>query len=94
MPFSLTNAPAVFQNLINDVLRDMLNCFVFVYLDDILIFSSNLQEHVQHVNLESGAEHKWRLWARSEFVFWLQVSCGARPLPRRRLHWLIDCGKC
>ena len=51
MPFGLTNVPAVFQNLINDVLRDMLNCFVFVYLDDILIFSRNLQEHVQHVNL-------------------------------------------
>ncbi len=51
MPFGLVNAPAVFQALINDVLRDMLNRFVFVYLDDILIFSKNLQEHVQHVRL-------------------------------------------
>lgn len=51
MPFSLTNAPAVFQALINDVLRDMLNHFVFVYLDDILIFSRTLEEHVQHVRL-------------------------------------------
>uniref|UniRef100_A0A4W5NCK3 Gypsy retrotransposon integrase-like protein 1 n=1 Tax=Hucho hucho TaxID=62062 RepID=A0A4W5NCK3_9TELE len=49
MPFGLTNAPAVFQALINDVLRDMLNIFVFVYLDDILIFSSSLQEHTKHV---------------------------------------------
>lgn len=39
MPFGLTNAPAVFQALINDVLRDFLNLFVFVYLDGILIFS-------------------------------------------------------
>lgn len=39
MPFCLTNAPVVFQTLGNDVLRDMLNTFVFVYLDDILIFS-------------------------------------------------------
>ena len=38
MPFGLTNAPAVFQALINDVLRYMINHFVFVYLDDILIF--------------------------------------------------------
>lgn len=38
MPFGCTNAPAVFQNLVNDVLRDILNVFVFVYLDDILIF--------------------------------------------------------
>lgn len=39
MPFGLTNAPAIFQFLINDVPRDMLNKSVFVYLDDILIFS-------------------------------------------------------
>ena len=49
MPFGLTNAPAVFQALVNDVLRDMLNKFVFVYLDDILIFSKDLSEHICHV---------------------------------------------
>lgn len=49
MPFGLTNAPAVFQALMNDVLCDMLNHFVFVYLDNILIFSRNLEEHVQHL---------------------------------------------
>lgn len=49
MPFGLTNAPAVFQALINDVLRDMLNKYVFVYLDDILIFSRSKQEHIYHV---------------------------------------------
>ncbi|KAI3365894.1 hypothetical protein L3Q82_000868 [Scortum barcoo] len=49
MPFGLTNAPAVFQAMINDVLRDMLNRFIFVYLDDILIFSRSLPEHTQHV---------------------------------------------
>jgi len=49
MPFGLTNAPAVFQALVNNVLRDFLNWSVFVYLDDILIFSRNIEEHVQHV---------------------------------------------
>lgn len=41
MPFGLTNAPAVLQGLVNDVLRDFLNIFVFVYLDIILTFSPN-----------------------------------------------------
>lgn len=39
MPFGLCNAPAVFQTFVNDVLREFLNVFVFVYIDDILIFS-------------------------------------------------------
>lgn len=41
MPFGLTNAPAVFQALVKNVLRDMLDHFVFVYLDDILLFSKD-----------------------------------------------------
>ena len=45
----LTNVPAVFQALVNDVLRDLLNRVVFVYLDDILIFSHTYAEHVSHV---------------------------------------------
>ncbi len=49
MPFRLSNYPAVFQALVNDVLRDMVDQFIYVYLDDILIFSSSLQEHIQHV---------------------------------------------
>jgi len=48
MPFGLANAPEVFQAFVNDVLREMLNHFVFVYLDDIL-FSDSLQEHIHHV---------------------------------------------
>ncbi len=49
LPFGLSNAPAVFQDLVNSVLGDMINQFVFVYLDDILIFSPSLQVHTQHV---------------------------------------------
>lgn len=51
MPFGLTNAPAVFQALVNDVLWDMLNNFLFVYIDDILIFSEMEKAHMQHVQL-------------------------------------------
>lgn len=41
MTFGLTNAPAFLQSLVNDVLSDYLNQFLFVYLDEILIFSRN-----------------------------------------------------
>ena len=47
--YLVTNAPAVFQSLVNDILRDMLNHSVFVYLDDILVFSKSVEEHRTHV---------------------------------------------
>lgn len=49
MPFGLTNVPAVFQSLMTDIFRDMLNRFVFIDLDDILIFSRDPTEYKQHV---------------------------------------------
>ena len=49
MPFSLTNAPASFQNFINDTLQQHLNNFLTAYLDDILIYSNTLTEHKVHV---------------------------------------------
>lgn len=55
MPFGLTNAPAVLQALVNDVLRDMVNDFVFVYLDDILIFSHFLQVHIRQTGVAMAA---------------------------------------
>lgn len=50
MPFSLTSAPAIFQSLMNDVLWGLLNKVVFVYSDDILIFSHSLEEQIGHVH--------------------------------------------
>jgi len=48
-PFGLCNAPAVFQVFVNEVLREFLNVFLFVYLDDILIFSPDSESHVNYV---------------------------------------------
>jgi hypothetical protein len=47
--FGLTNGPATYQRYINDVLFDYLDVFYTVYLDDILIYSSNKLEHEEHV---------------------------------------------
>uniref|UniRef100_A0A803JPC4 ribonuclease H n=1 Tax=Xenopus tropicalis TaxID=8364 RepID=A0A803JPC4_XENTR len=49
MPFGLCNAPATFQHLVNDIFRDFLDIFVIIYLDDILIFSKDLEEHRKHM---------------------------------------------
>lgn len=49
MPFGLKNAPATFQRLINNVLREFINKICVVYLDDILIFSTSFQEHVNNI---------------------------------------------
>lgn len=76
MPFGLTNAPAVFQTLVNDVLRDFLNRFVFVYLDDILIFSQSPEEHTHHVRqvLQRLLENK--LFVKSEKCEFNKSSVG------------------
>ena len=50
MPFGLTNAPATFCNLMNDVLYEFLDEFVVVYLDDIVIFSRSMDDHVVHLD--------------------------------------------
>jgi hypothetical protein len=50
IPMGLTNAPATFQRIMNHLLADVIKKgFVVVYIDDILIFSESIEEHVEHV---------------------------------------------
>jgi len=46
MPFGLCSAPSTFQSMINDVFRDMLDVGVIAYMDDILIYTETVEEHV------------------------------------------------
>lgn len=50
LPFGLKNAPSIFQRAIDDVLREKIGIFCYVYVDDVIIFSEHESDHIQHID--------------------------------------------
>ncbi|GJR30306.1 putative reverse transcriptase domain-containing protein [Tanacetum coccineum] len=74
MPFVLTNAPAVFIDLMNRVCKPYLDKFVIVFIDDILIYSRNKEEHANHLRIILELLKKEKLYAKfSKCDFWIRI---------------------
>ena len=72
MPFSLTNAPATFMDLMHRVFQPYLDQFVVVFVDDILIYSQSEEEHEDHLRIVLQTLREHQLYAKfSKCEFWL-----------------------
>nr|GFA02562.1 putative reverse transcriptase domain-containing protein [Tanacetum cinerariifolium] len=73
MPFGLTSAPAMFMDLMNRVCRPYLDKFMIMFIDDILIYSKNKEEHEEHLKTILELLKKEQMYAKfSKCDFWLE----------------------
>ena len=73
MPFGVTNAPTVFMDYMNQIFRPYLDKFVMVFIDDILIYSKNREEHVDHFRVVLTVLREHQLYGKLyKCEFWLE----------------------
>ncbi|GJV08176.1 retrovirus-related pol polyprotein from transposon TNT 1-94 [Tanacetum coccineum] len=88
MLFGLTNAPAVFIDLMNRVCKPYLDKFIIVFIDDILVYSKDEEEHGKHLKIILELLKKGRLYAKfSKCNFWLDsVQFLGHVIDRNGVH--------
>ena len=64
MPFGLTNAPAKFMCMMNNIFSKYLDKFVLVFIDDILVYSKNKEEHEEHLHIVLRVLREHQLYAK------------------------------
>ena len=72
MPMGLCDAPQTFQTLMNNVFHDCIDNFIVIYLDDLLIFSSTMEEHLEHLETVLSRLKENELYASTKKCSFLQ----------------------
>ena len=76
MSFGLTNAPAFFMYLMNSVFMPELDKFVVVFIDDILIYSKNEEEHARHLRIILTRLREHQLYAKFSKCEFGLIECS------------------